>query len=81
MKCQILFSRKNTKMFKMSAEAKFNIQHFEIFFLFLPRKQKPVFGEKYQLVIACGISPESEKRLRCTDELTIILKYTCEIYK
>ena len=47
MKCQILFSRSNTKMFKMSAETKFNIQHFEIFF---PRKQKPVFlGENINL--------------------------------
>ena len=62
MKCQILFSRKNTKMFKMSAETKFNIQPFEIFFLFFPEnKKKTVFGGKYQLVIACGISPESEK--------------------
>ena len=49
MKCQILFSRKNAKMFKMSAETKFNMQHFEIVFLFLPRKQKPVLGENINL--------------------------------
>ena len=61
MKCQTLFSMKNMKMFKMSAETKFNIQHFEIFFLFFPRKQHSVFWGKYQIAIACGISPESEK--------------------
>ena len=46
----------------MSTETKFNIQHFEIFFLIFPKKQQPAFFlGKYQLVIACGISPESEK--------------------
>ena len=55
------FLGKNTKMFKLSAETKFNIQRFEIFFLIFPRKQKPVFLGQYQLVIACEISPESEK--------------------
>ena len=59
MKCQILFSRENMKMF---AETKFIIQQFEIFFLFFPENKKnSFFGGKYQLVIACGISPESEK--------------------
>ena len=60
MKCQILFSRENMKMF---AETKFIIQQFEIFFLFFPENKKKMFflGGKYQLVIACGISPESEK--------------------
>ena len=56
-------------MFKMSAETKFNIQHFEIFFLFFPENKNLFFffggggggGGEYQLVIACGISPESEK--------------------
>ena len=81
MKCQILFSRKNTKMFKMSAETKFNIQHFEIFFLFLPRKQKPVFGRKINLSSPAELAQRVKKRLKCTDELTIILKFTCEIYK
>ena len=42
MKCQILFSR-NTKMFKLSAETKFNIQHFEIFFLFFPENKNLFF--------------------------------------
>ena len=46
MKCQILFSRKNMKMFKMSAEIKFNIKHFEIFFT---EKKACFFGGKYQL--------------------------------
>ena len=56
------FLGKNTKMFKLSAETKINIQRFEIFFLFFPENKKPVFlGGQYQLVIVCGISPESEK--------------------
>ena len=46
---------------KMSAETKFNIQHFEIPFLIFPRKQKSVFWGQFQLVIASGISPEIEK--------------------
>ena len=66
MKCQILFSRENMKMF---AETKFIIQQFEIFFLLFPENKKHCFfggffwagGGEYQLVIACGISPESEK--------------------
>ena len=64
MKCQILFSRENMKMF---AETKFIIQQFEIFFLFFQENKKKkklfffFFVGKYQLVIACGISPESEK--------------------
>ena len=45
----------------MSAETKFNIQHFEIFFLFFPEKKNLFLGGKYQLVIPCGISIESEK--------------------
>ena len=49
------------KMFKLSAETKFNIQHFEIFFLFFPENKNLLFGGQYQLVLACGISPESEK--------------------
>ena len=58
-------------MFKLSAETKFNIQHFEIFFLFFPENKNLFFfgggggggagPGQYQLVIACGISPESEK--------------------
>ena len=44
MKCQILFSRKNMKM---SAETKFNIQHFEIFFLFFPENKSLFFGENF----------------------------------
>ena len=55
-------------MFKLSAETKFNIQHFEIFFLFFPENKNLFFwggggrgGGQYQLVMACGISPESEK--------------------
>ena len=44
MKCQILFSRKSTKMFKMSAETKFNIQHFEIFFSYFCPEKKNCFG-------------------------------------
>ena len=43
MDCQILFSRKNTKMFKLSAETKFNIKHFEIFFLFFPENKNLFF--------------------------------------
>ena len=35
---------KNTKMFKLSAETKFNIQHFEIFFLFFPENKNLFFG-------------------------------------
>ena len=34
---------KNTKMFKLSAETKFNIQHFEIFFLFFPQNKNLLF--------------------------------------
>ena len=30
-------------MFKMSAETKFNIQHFEIFFLFFPENKNLLF--------------------------------------
>ena len=45
----------------MSAETKFNIQHFEIFFLFFPENKNLFFGGGYQLVIARGISIESEK--------------------
>ena len=91
MKCQILFLGKNMKMFKLSAETKFNIQHFEIFFLFSQKTKTCFFffffffffllffffffffflggggggaaGGRYQLVIACGISPESEKKV------------------
>ena len=48
-------------MFKLSAETKFNRQHFEIFFLFFPENKNLFFGGQYQLAIACGISPESEK--------------------
>ena len=72
-------------MLKLSAETKFNIQHFEIFFLFFPENKNMFFcflffflfffflgggggwgvgwggGGQYQLVIACGISPESGK--------------------
>ena len=48
MACQILFSRKSMKMFKMSAETKFNIQHFEIFFLF-SQKTKACFW------LTCGL--------------------------
>ena len=55
MKCQILFSGKNTKMFKMSAETKFNIQHFEIFFLFFPENKNLFFGGKYQLELALRV--------------------------
>ena len=40
MKCQILFSKNNMKMFKMFAETKFNI------WCIFPRKQKPVFSGK-----------------------------------
>ena len=47
MKCQILFSRKNMKMFKMSAEIKFNIKHFEIFFT---EKKACFLGENINLV-------------------------------
>ena len=67
-------------MLKLSAETKFNIQHFEIFFLFFPENKNMFFcfffvffflggggvgwgggSGQYQLVIACGISPESGK--------------------
>ena len=34
---------KNTKMFKLSAETKFNIQRFEIFFLFFPENKNLFF--------------------------------------
>ena len=48
MKCQILFSRENMKMF---AETKFIIQQFEIFFLFFPENKKKMFfwGENINL--------------------------------
>ena len=49
-------------MFKLSAETKFNIQHFEIFILFFPENKNLFFwGGQYQLAVAYGISPESEK--------------------
>ena len=34
-------------MFKLSAETKFNIQHFEIFFLFFPENKNLFFGGQY----------------------------------
>ena len=64
MNVKFCFLGKNTKMFKLSAETKFNIQHFEIFFLFFPENKNLFFGGQYQLVIACGISPESEKKVK-----------------
>ena len=88
MKCQILFLGKNMKMFKLSAETKFNIQHFEIFFLFFPENKNLFFweggwgrGDDINLSSPAELAQRVKKRLRCTDELTVILKYTCEIYK
>ena len=49
MTCQILFSRKNTKMFKMSAETKFNMQHFEIVFLSFPENNNLFFWGNIKL--------------------------------
>ena len=36
-------------MFKLSAETKFNIQHFEIFFLFFPENKNLFFGDNINL--------------------------------
>ena len=88
----------------MSAETKFNIQHFEIFFLFFPENKNLFFFVCFFVCVcvwgggggggACGRGREvninlslpaelaqTVKRLRCTYELTVILKYACEIYK
>ena len=43
MNVKFCFLGKNTKMFKLSAETKFNIQHFEIFFLFFPENKNLFF--------------------------------------
>ena len=61
MKCQILFSRKNTKMFKMSAETKFNIQHFEIFLLFFPENKNLFFEGKFNLSMPAELAQRVKK--------------------
>ena len=45
----LCFLGKNTKMFKLSAETKINIQHFEIFFLFFPENKNLFFGDNINL--------------------------------
>ena len=55
------FLGKNTKMFKLSAETKFNIQRFEIFFLIFPRKQKPVFWDNINLSLPAQLAQRVKK--------------------
>ena len=50
------------KLMLSTLGTKFNIRHFEIFFIFFPENSKLFLWEKYhQFVIICGISPESDK--------------------
>ena len=72
------FQEKNTKMFKLSAETKFNIQHFEIFFLFFPENKNLLFF--FWDNINLSSPAELAQRVKKV-KATVILKYTCEIYK
>ena len=63
-------------MFKLSAETKFNIQRFEIFFLFFPENKNLLFLDNVNLSSPAELSQRVKKV-----KATVNLKYTCEIYK
>ena len=46
------------RMFKMSAETKFNIQHFEIFF---PENKSLIFGEDINLSLPAELAQRVKK--------------------
>ena len=64
----------------MYAETKFNIQHFEIFFLpYFPQVTKTCFFGGGNINLS---SPaELVQRVKKVKVHEVILKYTCEIYK
>ena len=62
-------------MFKLSAEKKFNIQHFEIFFLFFPENKNLFFwGGTISTCHRNAELAQRVKKVKSTDELTVILK-------
>ena len=48
-------------MFKLSAETKFNIQHFEIIFLFFPENKNLFFGDNINMSLPAELAQRVKK--------------------
>ena len=70
-------------MFKLSAETKFNIQRFEIFFLFFPENKNLFFWGDNINLSSPGELAQRVKKVKAHWWVDSHSKvgYTCEIYK